>query len=201
MQLTLLRHGESKHGVEQFIAGKSGCKGLMDKGIQQAEHLAQRLKKECVPCDVLLSTSVKRAQDTATIVGKQINRHVQINDDLCEVLPGDADGLTEAQYRQQYGEFDIRTLPDKPFSPNGESWNQFVHRVQTTLESLYHTYENQQVIAVTHAGFIVVSFLLLFNIPLADQRAQIHPGYASITEWHVSDGDWQLIRYNDTSHL
>ncbi len=94
MRLILLRHGESKHGVENFIAGKAGCKGLTEQGVQQAEQLARRLRNELGSCDILLSTSVKRAHETATIVGAQFNRLVQINDDLSELLPGDADGLS-----------------------------------------------------------------------------------------------------------
>jgi probable phosphoglycerate mutase len=207
MRLILLRHGESKHGVEHFIAGKAGCTGLTTHGIQQAEQLAQRLQSNAADCDVVLSTSVKRAQQTAMMIGNQLNKPVQINDDLCEQLPGDADGLSWAAYRQQYGEFDVQARPNTPFSPNGESWNQFVERVQIALDRLAHTYHNQNVVAVTHAGFIVVSFLLLFEAPFSRQRygsrnrAELHPRHASITEWQVADGAWQLVRFNDTSHL
>ncbi len=39
MRLLLVRHGESKHNVEHFIAQKT-CKGLTEHGRQQAEQLA-----------------------------------------------------------------------------------------------------------------------------------------------------------------
>jgi broad specificity phosphatase PhoE len=201
MRLTLVRHGHSKHGVEQYIAGNIGCKGLTERGIQQARQLAQRLKSEPVRCDVLLSTSVKRAHETATIIGAQINQPVQIEDDLRELLPGDADGLSWEQYRQQYGEFDFATHPDRLFAPNGESWNQFVDRVKTILNTLNQTYGDQDVIAVTHSGFIVVAFLVLFEAPFFNRRAVIHPDYTSITEWQISADTWQLVRFNDTHHL
>ncbi len=182
MRLILLRHGLAKKNLEDYIAGKYGCKGLTSKGQQQAEQLAKRLKTDQGIQDILLSTSVKRAYETAEIVSSHLNWPIQVNDDLCELLPGDADGLTSTQYHDQYGEFDLMTNPDKPFAPNGESWHQFIQRVQTTLDTLYETYQGQNVVAVTHAGFIVVSFLLLFNIPLASQRARINPGHTSITE-------------------
>jgi broad specificity phosphatase PhoE len=201
MRLILLRHGESKHGVEHYIGGKAGCKGLTEQGVQQAEQLARRLKNERAGCDMLLSTSVKRAQETAAIVAAQLNQPVQVNDDLCELLPGDADGLFWTQYQQQYGEFDLRANPDTPFAPNGESWNQFVDRVETALNTLHQTYKDQHIVAVTHAGFIVVSFLLLFKVSLSGQRAVINPSHASITEWHMANDIWQLVRFNDTSHL
>lgn len=201
MRLILVRHGHSKHGTENIIAGNIGCKGLTEQGIQQAEILGQYLKDEQLDCDVLLSTSVKRAYETATIVADHLHQPIHINDDLRELLPGDADGLSWEQYQGQYGAVDFETQPDKPFAPNGESWNQFVARVKTSLDNLYHTYKNQDVIAVTHAGFIVVSFLCLFEVPFFNRQATINPDYTSLTEWQVSDETWQLIRFNDTHHL
>lgn len=156
---------------------------------------------EFADCDVLLSTSVKRAHETAAIVGSHLNKPIQINESMCEQLPGDADGLTWPQYRQQYGSFDVVANPDTLFAPNGESWNQFLQRVRTGLNTLEQSYAGQNVVAVTHAGFIVVSFLLLFDAPFSSKRAWLNPEYTSITEWHVSDGVWQLNRYNDTTHL
>lgn len=201
MRLILLRHGESKHGIENTIAGKATCKGLTEHGIQQAQQLAQRLKNQRVACDLLLSTSVKRAHETAAIIGAHLNQPIQINDDLCELFPGDADGLSWTQYQQHYGNFDPKANPDTAFAPNGESWNQFVQRVETSLKNLEQNYEDQDIIAVTHAGFIVVSFILLFEASSFNKRAQINPAYASITEWKVSKGIWELIRFNDTKHL
>ncbi len=201
MRLILVRHGHSKHSGEQLIAGKVGCKGLTEQGIQQAEQLARRFKSEQVKCDVLVSTSVKRARQTATVISAHLNQPIHINDDLSELLPGDADGLSWEAYRQQYGAFEFEDAPDRLFAPNGESWNQFVARVQTALDTLYQTYKDQDVIAVTHSGFIVVSFLLLFEVPFFHRRAVIHPDYTSLTEWHVSNESWQLIRFNDTTHL
>jgi len=201
MRLILVRHGHSKHNVENTIVGNAGCKGLTEQGIRQVEQLAQRFKNESIKCDVLLSTSVKRAHETAAIISAQIQQPLHINDDLRELLMGDADGLTWTEYHQRYETFDFATQPDRLFAPNGESWNLFVQRVKRSLDNLYQTYRDQDVIAVTHAGFIVVSFLCLFEAPFFNRQATINPDYTSLTEWQVSDTTWQLIRFNDTHHL
>ncbi len=144
---------------------------------------------------------MKRAYETASIISPALGQPVTINDNLSEILLGAADGLTPTQYQAQFGKFDLTANPDRPFAPNGETWNEFLERVQTTLENLEQTYAGQNVIAVTHGGFIVVSFLLLFRVPLAGSRAWLDPAFTSITEWQVTDGRWQLDYYNDTSHL
>lgn len=200
MRLILLRHGESKHSIEKFIA-YNACKGLTDRGVQQAEKLAQRLKADFSDCNVLLSTSVKRAHNTASIINPHLNKPIEINDDLSEQHPGDVDGMLWTQYREKYGSFDPIANPDTSLSPNGETWNQYLQRVRMTLDTLEQTYKDQTVVAVTHAGFIVVSFLLIFDAPFSGKRGWLNPDYTSITEWQVSNGIWQLNRYNDTMHL
>jgi probable phosphoglycerate mutase len=200
MRLLLLRHAESKHSIEKFIA-YTACKGLTDRGVEQAERLAQRLKADFANCDVLLSTSVKRAHKTASIISTHLNKPIQINDELCEQRPGDADGMLWTQYREKYDSLDPVANPDTPLSPNGETWNQFLQRVGTALDTLQQNYVSKNVIAVTHAGFIVASFLLLFDAPFSGKRAWLNPDFTSITEWVVSDEVWRLARYNDTTHL
>ena len=56
-------------------------------------------------------------------------------------------------------------------------------------------------VAVTHSGFIVVSVLLLFDIPRPDTRSQLDPDHTSLTEWRADGEAWRLATYNDASHL
>lgn len=58
----------------------------------------------------------------------------------------------------------------------------------------------QTVVAATHAGFIVASFLTRFAIPRPGTGTRIDPDFARLTEWRVQQGSWRLVRYNDTAH-
>ena len=121
--------------------------------------------------------------------------------DLCELHPGAADGLSWEAYRATYGAFNLLTSPTRPFAPGAESWVEFVDRVRATLERLARGFAGQTVVAVTHAGFIVASVLVLFDIPRPGTSARLDPGSTSLTEWRVAQARWQLVRFNDISHL
>jgi len=69
------------------------------------------------------------------------------------------------------------------------------------MDRLAGRYAGQTVVAVTHAGFIVVSILELFDIPRSGGRAWLDPRPTALTEWSRSNGIWRLERYNDTSHV
>src|SRR2546430_1881588 len=79
--------------------------------------------------------------------------------------------------------------------------NVIAGRVSATLERLARRFAGQTVVAVTHAGFIVASVLVLFDIPRPGTGARLDPGSTSLTEWRVAQARWRLVRFNDTSHV
>src|SRR5262249_4496072 len=70
MRLMLIRHGEFEHGVRQLIAGERRCPGLTPYGFTQAQILAGRFRStgEAQDCQVLLSSPVRRARQTAEVL-------------------------------------------------------------------------------------------------------------------------------------
>jgi probable phosphoglycerate mutase len=201
MRLILIRHSESEHSLRGMIAGYASCPGLTARGFQQAQLLADRLRAtgEASDCVALLSSTVLRARQTAEVLGCELNLgSIEQDCDLCELHLGAADGLLWEDYRAKYGSFDLIADPDRPFAPNAESWLDFLGRMQTTLDRLATRFAGQTVIAVTHAGFIVASFLLLFAIPRPGTGARVDPAFTAITEWEFSHAAWRLVRYNDT---
>lgn len=204
MRLTLIRHADSIHSQQQTIADIAGCRGLTQHGFAQAKRLAKRLQimGELNDCQTMLYSPVLRAQQTAQVLLETFPVQVVKEDHtLRELHPGVADGLSWQEYRQKFGAFDLINSPNRPFAPQGETWLEFIRRVRDALEQIANEYKNQNVIAVTHAGFIVASFLILFDIPRPGTGAHIDPLHTSLTEWRKSDGAWQLVKYNDYWHL
>jgi broad specificity phosphatase PhoE len=204
MRLILIRHGESEHSLRGMIAGYATCPGLAARGFQQAQLLADRLRTTGEAGDgvALLSSTVLRARQTAEVLGRELHLGpIKQDCDLCELHPGAADGLSWDAYRKMYGTFDLIAEPDRPFAADAESWLEFMGRVRTTLERLAIRFDGRTVVAVTHAGFIVASFLVLFAIPRPGTSTRVDPAYTAITEWEYTAPTWRLVRFNDAAHL
>ncbi len=125
MRLVLIRHGESEHAACGVIADVAGCTGLTERGMTQAQALANRLRAtgELADCCALLSSPVARARQTAEILAPALSINaIEEDSSLCEVRPGAADGLSWEAYRATYGAFDLLTSPHRPFADGGESW-------------------------------------------------------------------------------
>jgi broad specificity phosphatase PhoE len=204
MRLVLIRHAESKHAVSNVVGGPLGCQGLTPRGRQQAGQLAERLHRtgELADCVALLTSPFPRARVTAGILLPALPvTAVYEEPGLSELLPGQADGLTWNAYRTRYGLFDLLAEPERPFAPDGESWLEFHGRVRRTMTMLAEQFAGRTVAALTHAGFVVVSLLALFDIPRPGTGARLHVDYTSLTIWSMTSGVWMLARYNDAWHL
>ncbi|MCP6726541.1 MAG: histidine phosphatase family protein [Patescibacteria group bacterium] len=81
MKLYLVRHGESISNVKGSIVQPLGSE-LSEKGKEQAEILAKRFKD--IPVDIILSSPLIRAKQTAEIIQGVIGKEVVYTDLLSE---------------------------------------------------------------------------------------------------------------------
>ena len=61
----LIRHAQSRANVEPVVGGMKGDLGLTALGREQAERLSARLQTEGIAADVLYSSTLPRARETA----------------------------------------------------------------------------------------------------------------------------------------
>ena len=202
-RVVLVRHGEAACNVGGIVGGRRGCTGLTPAGRRQAEALAARLLDtgELAGATALYASVLARAQDTAAIVAPAIGAPAVVADcGLCELHPGEADGLTWDEFRHRYGEPDFDADPDAEVAPGGESWTTFVARAAAAVTGLAEAHPGALVVVVCHAGVIestMVSFL-----PVAPRRRLgLATEHTSLTEWERAGRAWRLIRYNDAAHL
>lgn len=205
-RLVFIRHAESRAAAEQVVGGERGCTGLTDLGVRQAQALGHRLvaSRELVT-DVVLASVLARAVETAEILAPALGGlPVQQDCALCELHPGECDGIAWDEYRERYA-FDMAAEPDRPMSPGGESLTEFEDRVRGLVARLADEGRGQTTVAVCHGGIIVASTLHLLGAPgLGARRGFVlDPGFTSITEWRFREPEdrWELVRYNDTAHL
>ena len=205
MRLILVRHGDAYAGFNGLIAGVAGCTGLTPHGRRQAEALRDFLESsDRVQADALLVSLLPRAIETAEIIAPALGIEISAPQcDLCEIHPGDADGLEWAEYNVRYGSFDMEGEPDRVFAPAGESWNSFHARVRTMLDDIAREHVDRHVVAVCHAGVITASLRVLLDMPIPGTNTQLRPTNTGLTEWEYDPSldRWTLHSFNETAHL
>jgi probable phosphoglycerate mutase len=210
-RLVLIRHGESVAQTQGFLAGHDGCRGLSPRGRRQAEALANRLAGgELGAVDALYASEMTRAIETAAILGPALGFDAPVTDcDLCELHPGDADGLTwteiEARWPTRHG---TGWDPDAVHIDNAETWAEMHRRVGRTVERLAETHAGATVVVVCHGGVIAHAMMDRLGVALDSDRAWLVATNTSITEFVLDAtladwraGRWGIQRYNDAAHL
>ncbi len=200
--LYIIRHGSYLEDDEHPILNPA----LAPDGIAQAERLRTRLAATGeIKADVLFSSPLIRAQQTADIIAPALGLPVTIEPDLEEwrsehesVKPDDfmaAFRATPAEQRPFYIPY-----------PGGETWAQFVFRASNALNRITEAYNGKTIVIIGHGGIIQTSFLFFFgHTMLRLPTTGLDAGYTSITHWQkvsVNGNDrWLLERHNDTAHL
>src|SRR5688572_24906693 len=94
-RLIFVRHGESVHTVERLIGGRAGCRGLTQRGHEQAARLAERLAGELTGAGAVhvYSSELRRAVETAAPVAAALGVAPVTDCGLCTWhYPAYADG-------------------------------------------------------------------------------------------------------------
>jgi 2,3-bisphosphoglycerate-dependent phosphoglycerate mutase len=211
--LWLIRHGEA-HVNQPNDDGTYSLvdrHGLTELGTEQASKLRDRLVRQGVQPDVVVSSSFRRALQTAVIVCGGLGVEPLVSHDLQEWRPGDdADVIPVADALGSWSRILEGHDHDLRITPGSESHNEFLTRADRALRQLADDHANKTVLVFTHGGIIGRSFVTFLGLPARSSLVGIRSLHTSITEWRRSPAHpdpahaepvWQLNRYNDVAHL
>jgi broad specificity phosphatase PhoE len=206
--LFLIRHGESVANVEPVIGGMQGDAGLTERGRRQARLLEERLRDQRIRADRLYASTLPRALETAEYVSRALDLSVETDDEVQELRPGEADGLSFEEWRARFPglENGMAASPFHPFSPGGESWASFLARAGAALMRIVIKHPDETVVVVCHGGVLEASFYLALGLGPTSKQTAFAPLNTSITHWRhrpPTDGspEWTLVTFNDAGHL
>jgi probable phosphoglycerate mutase len=203
-RIVLVRHGEANCNVDGVVGGPVGCTGLSAAGVAEAEALRDRLVRsgELAGAQAVYASVLPRALETAAICAPGLGPHTVVADcDLCELHPGEADGLTWSEFSDRYRGPNWDVDPTHVLAPGGESWTGFGQRVKRALTEIAVRHPAQLVVVFCHGGVIAASLEQLLPVTPDRGPLKLRTAHTSLTEWEFGPGGWLLLRYNDAGHL
>ena len=201
--IVLIQHCQSEHHVNDLTGGWTDTP-LTALGRQQAACLASRIQREfdSMPL-VLYCSDLKRAQQTAEIIGESLGIVPQPNPCLREFNAGTAAWKKDDWAREHAAPRPPKGmgLDRQPF-PEAETQRLFYERVCQCMDRLYAS-NDSILMVVSHGGTTqaIISWWLHLDVEHFDMIA-FHIAPAGITVLH--ENSWhqrQLTRLNDLSHL
>lgn len=207
MRLILCRHGNTFGPGDKVVrAGSAEDFPLVEKGLNQAEDVAQFIEKRNWAISGLYCSPLKRTQKTAEIVANKLNLSIAptIDEKLNELNYGAWGGLTDAEIGESCNQEELDAWNqhsvwpvEAGFQPEEQTVRAEVSEFAQQL-TLNHD-DNESVLVVSSNGRLRY-FLQLIDGEL-DKRFRsgefkVKTGHVCVFEYHQES--WNLISWNES---
>ena len=159
----ILRHGESVSNVKGFVSSRpeKSANPLTKTGTKQARRVTQKILSENI--ELIFSSDVLRAKQTAEIIAEQLKKKVNFDKRLREIDFGTFNSKPIADF---IGHFASKEKRIKEKVPRGESYEDTLKRVNNFLEDMEKTYSNKKILIVSHQAplFILEGIFLGYSL-------------------------------------
>lgn len=171
MDIYFLRHGETKWNSLGRIQGQKNTK-LSKEGIEQAEWTAEGMKD--IPFDVIYSSPLERAYQTARIVRRDRDIPIVLDERLKEIGFGTDEGRYKSRILGNPAYIRKQRYFDDPEhyrgAKGGESFRQLNKRTKSFIDEVLIPLEGKRncVLVASHVNAIRSFILQLNQRPLKD---------------------------------
>jgi ribonuclease H / adenosylcobalamin/alpha-ribazole phosphatase len=186
--LVLVRHGETAHTKKRLFSGCTGSDpSLDDDGRVQVRATADWLAPLALQDPVLLSSSLRRARESAEIVAARLDLRVTEDEGLVEAGFGSWEGLSYAEVLKKDPDTFSRWMADpaQPAGGSGDSLVSMATRMERTRDRILSSHAGRVVIAVTHLTPIKLLTHAALEMPLTSLfRTEISPASVTVLSWY-----------------
>ncbi len=201
-EILFLRHGESLGNSLKIMTGQTDF-DLSERGYLQAEAAANYLAGRGI--DVIYSSDLKRAYNTAASVSRKIGLPIIKSRELREICVGDFEGVKMEELSEKVGE-SFKYYWTKDFGiykfPSGESTLEAGERFYREAERIAKAEAGKKILIAAHAGVIRSFWGIMLGLP-REELGSLYPfaTNASVSRAEYSDGKFTPISYSENEHL
>ena len=176
MKLFLTRHGETDWNLRRRIQGSTDT-DLNESGRRQAVQLAESLLLSPDRPEIVYTSGLKRARETAEIAAGRLQVPCVVHEGLGEINFGLWEGLTWDQVEERYPELYTIWHTDRRYGhpPEGESYQDLLNRVLPALRDIIRreggSDSGRRVLVVTHSA-VIMSLLSHLNRTPCDEMVK-----------------------------
>lgn len=167
MKIFITRHGQTEWNALGKLQGRQDIK-LNEVGKEQALTTGEKIKNEKI--DIIITSPLKRAKETAEIINKQFNVEIVEDDRLMVRCYGDFEGITKVELKEkkiQYPEIDDACNYLKNIDIfNMETIQDLCARIYECLDEITTKYQDKNLLIVTHGSSSIPIKCYFMKYPL-----------------------------------
>ena len=154
MILTIMRHGETEYNSKRLIQGAEVNSVLTENGKNQVQESAMEIKKNGIKYDIIASSLLSRAIESAVISNSiiGISNIINIEAHFAERDYGNYNKMGLDEF------YDIRNKGD--LDDTYENDQDFMSRVYFALVKLVSSYQDKNILLVSHSQVLKAVLIL-----------------------------------------
>ncbi|WP_432544625.1 bifunctional RNase H/acid phosphatase [Kineococcus sp. SYSU DK002] len=194
--LVLVRHGSTALTEQRRVCGRRGQDPeLSELGLAQARAAADC--PEVAGAAVVLSSTMRRSQQTAQVVADRLGLPVHVDRQWDETDFGEWDGLTTPEVVRRWPrEFAAWDASGAVAPPGGESLETVERRVLAARDALLARWGGERVVLVTHGDPLRVLLRSVLGVGAqAQRRIHVDPGSRTLLRYRA-DGSSEVLAVN-----
>ena len=196
MDLVLVRHAEPVRTPAGSVSGPADP-GLTELGFDQSRRLAEWLALE--PIDVVVSSPMRRARETAAPLAAALGLDIEIVDGLTEYDSGSDDYIPMDELQASGDPRWLAMVEGRWEDFGADPAHVFKARVAETVDAIVDRNPGRRVVAVCHGGVVNCALASILGI---DRYLWFEPVYTSISRVVASrSGVRSVVSLNERAHL
>jgi 2,3-bisphosphoglycerate-dependent phosphoglycerate mutase len=162
MKILFVRHGESVDDIENRYGGWADF-DLTEKGKKQVAQSAEKISTLDEKFEIVLSSPLKRAFQSAEIIADQLDVKLDVFEYLKERnLNGILAGMIKSEAKEKYPD-QVKKLQNWEYVDGSERTLDINNRVKTAIKLMIAKKHNS-LVAVTHGLFLMTFFKEMMNM-------------------------------------
>jgi probable phosphoglycerate mutase len=182
LRLYFLRHGQTAYSKTGGYCGTpENDPGLTPEGIEMAEEFASTYR--ALPWRAVYVSPLQRAIQTAKPLCEAVGLKMQIRPGLQEIGYGRWEGLHPDEIDRHFHDLYVCWLTDPAWTapPEGERGIDIARRSSAVLEEIEHTYDDGNILIVSHKATIRIMLCSLMGIDVGRYRDRFEMPVAALS--------------------
>ncbi len=190
LKIYLARHGQDMDNAKGILNGRRD-EPLSEKGIEQANKVADKIKTTGIHFDYVYSSPLQRAYKTAEIITDTLGiSKPEVLHDLIERDFGIMTGQPQSKVKEMCFPDIIQSDTITYFlNPEGaETFPQLVERAKKLLVMLQAKHKDENILLVTHGDFGKMIYAAYYNLDWKNVLNMFHFGNSELLELSEESG-------------
>ncbi len=187
-EINLMRHGLTDWNKDQKIQGRTNVP-LDESSVDKINKIMPQLRSENF--DIIISSPLMRAKQTAEIVNKQLNLPLIEDELLVERNYGKFEGKKVNDIKNDHPDYAKDKINYDIPGDDEETYQEIAQRLKKFIKQVSKEYPNKKILVICHNA-VIRTFKMIIKDSSPKELSGYKPSFDKLVKYQILDGNYNL---------